>query len=616
MVIAIGRGVPRQFDVPGNTLGIAFRMDNPRDFVGQPVCVIGGGTSAAEAVIAVSGAKVAAGDPTAVYWCYRGDKMPRVSKALAEVFFEAYVGNGNIRYYPRSEPTAVVTGDDRAEYLAIRTDRRTMDGRPTETSHLEFPKESCIACIGEDIPTALLRSIGIEMVVGGPRNRKRLPVNRFLETCQPQVYLAGDLLSPGHFEVDDFQDDPATFREVKHRGNIKSAMRDGVLVAEVIRQRLDGETEIDVTIGDAEDVEPSAPAFVAVPTAGPDDESLPRGSYDEGRKPTKVAFLIRLLPGGVVAEEYPLDANSMRSIGRSGCDITFPDDTLLSEHHASLVLSDDGCQLRDDGSAGGVFLRLPIHRKLALEPGDLLCAGRQFLLLGGGESGLFLTHYDQSGTEIQRIELPERSIILGRNSPDVTLDARDRTLSRRQLAISVVGGLVMAKDLKSVNGTFFKVRGAVQLDHGDRFRVGQQMFVFSAKEEAVFDDESPVSSSASLPIQAAPRPPESGANGARSTAPDDSPSVTFAGLGKTCSALPGQTICEVAEANGVPLNAECHAGICGSDPVRILAGLQNLVSGADDEETDTLADLCDLEAGECRLACRAVIKGPVTVEIL
>ena len=62
VVIAIGRGVPRRFDIPGNTDGVAFRLSDPALYVGGPSCVIGGGTSAAEAVIAISNAKCAAGD--------------------------------------------------------------------------------------------------------------------------------------------------------------------------------------------------------------------------------------------------------------------------------------------------------------------------------------------------------------------------------------------------------------------------------------------------------------------------------------------------------------------------------------------------------------------------
>ncbi|NNM34562.1 MAG: NAD(P)-binding domain-containing protein, partial [Gemmatimonadetes bacterium] len=124
VALALGRGVPRRFDIPGNTEGVAYRLQEASHYVGQPALVVGGGTSAAEAVIAISNAKVEAEDPCTVHWSYRGSKMPRVSKALADVFFSAYVGNGNIRYHPHSEPTAVVVGPDRSEYLSLRIVRR------------------------------------------------------------------------------------------------------------------------------------------------------------------------------------------------------------------------------------------------------------------------------------------------------------------------------------------------------------------------------------------------------------------------------------------------------------------------------------------------------------
>ena len=97
--------------------------------------------------------------------------------------------------------------------------------------------------------------------------------------------------------------------------------------------------------------------------------------------------------------------------------------------------------------------------------------------------------------------------------------------------------------------------------------------------------------------------------------------VTFKGLGaagtgKTLPVAPGQTICDVAEAAGLPFNAECHSGICGSDPIRILNGHENLTTAPSDGESETLEDICDLEPGPCRLACMARVKGPVEVEIL
>jgi thioredoxin reductase/pSer/pThr/pTyr-binding forkhead associated (FHA) protein/ferredoxin len=611
IVLALGRGVPRRFDIPGNTDGIDFRLSDPQKFVGGPACVLGGGTSAAEAVIAISGAKIAANDPTAVYWSYRGDKMPRVSHALAQVFFEAYVGNGNIRYYPKSEPAAVVVGDDRSEYLAVRVDRRSMADRPPETTHLEFPKNRCLACIGEDIPEALLRSLGIRMAVGGPRNRKRMVVNRFLETEQPNVYMVGDILSQAYFETDDFQADPAGFREVKHRGNIKSALRDGVLVAQVVGQRREGKTEIDFRVEDAEQVE-APPEKERSQVMVAMSQPVERAEPTEGSPEDAVGFLVRLLPGGVEEEELPLAPHSVTTIGREGCDLNFAADTQLAPRHASISCSDDGVFLRDDGSSTGLFLRVPAIRKRRVVAGDLLRAGRQFLIFGGRPGAFGVIHYNAEGEEVGRYPLGERTIVLGRQAPDITLDANDGTLSRRQLAIAVKGEDIFVKDLKSANGTYLQVKSATRLEDGDRFKVGQQTFAFGHKRDAVLDAGYDVGAAAAAPVAAASPSIPAPALAAAAKGP----AVTFRGHGKPLPVAAGQTICEVAEAQGVKISAECHAGICGSDPIRILSGLENLEGEASEVEAETLEDICGLKAGECRLACMVRLKGSVEVEIL
>lgn len=610
VVLAIGRGVPRRFDIPGNTEGIAFQLREPSTFVGRSACVIGGGTSAAEAVIALSNAKAAAADRTAVYWMYRGDKMPRVSKALATVFFEAYVGNGNIRYFPNSDPVAVVTGDDREEYLAIRIDRRHMDGRPTETSHLEFPKQSCIACIGEDVPETLLASLGAPMVVGGPRRRKRVVVNRFLETQQPNVYLVGDILSQAYFETDDFTADPESFREVKHRGNIKTAMRDGVMVAQVVQQRLAGVEQVDVAVED--DPEPDASLEVSRQIPLPTPAAAPHpSSVEPVRVVDSVARLIKVLPGGVQEEEYPLPRQGIVTLGRGGCDINFENDTELSPQHASILQREEGFILRDDGSATGVFLRVPSTRRIRLKHGDLVRMGRQFLLFAKRRIGFGFTHFDAHGQEKRRHILPEGTVVLGRQAPHFTLDAADGTLSRRQVSLTSQDGELFIKDLKSANGSYLRVQGELVLEHNDLFRVGQQLFALSTEDDAVLDVGPSSISVGTSGVHAVPTP---------SLAPDatlvEGLNVAFAGHAGVKSATAGQTICDVAESHGVPINAECHSGICGSDPIRILSGQEHLVDEPSAGERETLEDICGLEPGECRLACMVRFKGPVEVEIL
>ncbi|MDZ7268250.1 MAG: FHA domain-containing protein [candidate division KSB1 bacterium] len=625
VALTIGRGVPRRFDIPGNTEGIAYRLSDAAQYVGEPVCVIGGGTSAAEAVIAISNAKARANDATAVYWSCRSDKLPKVSRALAEVFFEAFMTNGNIRQFPGSEPVAVLTAEDRREYLSVRIDRRRVPGRPGETVHLEFVKEFCVACIGEDIPEAFLSSLGIDMVAGGPQGKKRFVVNPLLETRQPNVYLLGDILSPAYFETEDFNADPASFREIKRRGNIKAALRDGVLVAEAVAQKLAGQTSIRIDLDFEEAPRTAAPpprraGTVVVESEGPAQADLPQTNAATAH----TACLVRLLAGNVEADEFPLREDRLTTIGRAGCDLSFPEDVLLSEKHASILYDrSEGCYLlRDDGSVNGVFVRLQPASAREVMPGSLVRVGRQFLLFGRENGAPLFVHFDAEGKPLGRHPLTERTQVLGREAPDVTLDPKDLTLSRRHLAVRLEGGVMKIKDLGSANGTFLKIKGAMPLRDGDQFRVGQQLFLLQLRTLAprrtvLFNTRPGV---ASPPVEAATPAPAP----ARSATPVSQRAATplpqgllvrFKNANKTVPFRPGQSICEIAEKHGLALKADCRIGSCGMDPIRILAGRENL-NEIGDEERGTLEDINKLQAGEYRLACMARPIGPVTVEIL
>lgn len=613
VVLSIGRGVPRRFDIPGNTDGVAYRMSDPTAYVDGPVVVIGGGTSAAEAVISISNAKIEADNGTVVHWSYRGDKMPRVSKALSEVFFEAYVGNGNIRYHPHSEPVAVVVGDDREEYLAVRVARRPIPDQACETTLLEFPKPACIACIGEDIPESFLTSLGISMASAPGKDRKQMLVTPLLETVQPNVYMVGDILSQSYLETDDFDAEPSQWRVVKHRGNIKTALRDGVKVAEIISQKLQGKTEIRVEVQDAPQAEPRADTDLQKTIMGEAADLLEEDAADVSPGPeTPPSLLVRVLPGGVEEEERPLEGAEF-TVGGKGSDWAFPDDPLLGSPHATLLGDESGWTLRDEGSRSGTFLRARAGEYVDLDSGALVRVGRQFLMLAGRE----LRHFDAQGQEVDRYPVTDAPKILGRDAPDVTLDAKDMSLSRRHFAVAVKDGKVALKDLKSVNGTWLRVTGSVELTPGDEIRMGRQTFRFAdaTEAEAAPRVAAPAEPQRKAPAATPPSKPSPVPSEAPAAASGNGATVTFAGLGKTIPVAPGQTVCEAAEANGIALNAECHAGICGSDPVKILKGAENL-SDVDPGEADTLEDLCDLEPGPCRLACMARVKGPVEVEIV
>jgi ferredoxin len=240
------------------------------------------------------------------------------------------------------------------------------------------------------------------------------------------------------------------------------------------------------------------------------------------------------------------------------------------------------------------------------------------LLLNKNNGRYQFIHYDQSGKEKNRYELSDKTIFVGREAPDITLDPQDKTLSRRHFSISVKENKVFIKDLKSVNGTYVKVKNAIKLESGDRFRVGQQLFAFTIKDAAAAQSLYVTGKSVIRPAPPAEileaKKPEPKKEAAKVKAPAEGLVITFQNIGRQIEFTKGQSICDVAEENGLPIDAECHAGLCGADPVRIISGKEFVNKMTDDEEA-TVQD-CQLDPKDCRMACMVRPTGPVVVELL
>lgn len=602
VVLGPGRGVPRKLEVTGELGGLAFALNDAARYVGHPALVIGGGTSAAEAVVAISRAKAAAADPSAVYWSHRGDKMPKVSKALAEVFFDAFMANGNVRYLPKSEPTAVVMNEGES-WLCVRTERVIRVGEPVTTAHLEFRKAFCIACIGEDIPTALLSSLGIPLQSGGQSNAKRIVVSPLLEAGLPNVYVAGDVLSPSYFETGDFAADPSAFVEIKRRGNIKSALRDGVLIAEVIAQKLAGRAVIDVVL--EAPPAPAPPEVVAAPIAAAVTAA------DLAPKAAD-ASLVSILPSGIESTEFPLRPLAATTIGLHGCDIAFVDDARLAPLHATIRHSAQGYWL--EATEGAVaMLRPAVDRTVLLQPNQMFRAGRQWFSVDGSSQPNSLVHHEPPAVRrIWDAGQPGLTVV-GRESPGITVASGDKALSRRHFAVFASDGRVAVKDLGSANGLLISVREPIQLADGDVILVGQQLLRF-ADERKITRPTMAIHAVSQRP-DAGVAPPES-PSAPPVVAPGGNPpaaSVFFADVNRHVPFASGQTLCEVAEQAGVAIDADCHVGVCGMDPVLVLDGGANL-NPVGDLEARTLRSICGLAGPQHRLACMARVHGAVKVE--
>ena len=101
-----------------------------------------------------------------------------------------------------------------------------------------------------------------------------------------------------------------------------------------------------------------------------------------------------------------------------------------------------------------------------------------------------------------------------------------------------------------------------------------------------------------------------GSSGSSSSSSE--PEVTFQPQDRRVVTSAGTSLLDIAEKDGLPIEAGCRMGMCGADPVAILAGAENL-SPCGDDEADTLRRL-GLGEG-VRLACCARVSGPVTVSL-
>ena len=129
-----------------------------------------------------------------------------MSRALARPFFDAFVGNGNVRYLPNSEPVAVVESRRRVVPVGADQPRSWPPGCPAGNDAARVQEDVLHRVHRRGHSRKLLAKIGAPLVAGGAANKKRIVVSPLLETRQPNVYLAGDVLSPAYFETTEFDD--------------------------------------------------------------------------------------------------------------------------------------------------------------------------------------------------------------------------------------------------------------------------------------------------------------------------------------------------------------------------------------------------------------------------
>lgn len=144
ILLAIGRrGTPRRLGVPGeDTAKVTYRLIEPEQYRNGSVLVVGGGDSAVEAALALSRE-----EGTRVTLSYRGEAFGRVKPANADKIASA-ARSGDVDVRLKSEVAEI--GPDRV-MLKDNGDRR------------ELANDYVIVCAGGEMPTGLLRRLGVEI---------------------------------------------------------------------------------------------------------------------------------------------------------------------------------------------------------------------------------------------------------------------------------------------------------------------------------------------------------------------------------------------------------------------------------------------------------------------
>ena len=184
-------------------------------------------------------------------------------------------------------------------------------------------------------------------------------------------------------------------------------------------------------------------------------------------------------------------------IGRENCDLTYPDDGLLSPHHSSVDLVEGRVFLKDLGSRNGTFVKQ--RKDTEIGDGDTFLVGRELFRLALKESpsapddptatqthagapkfgdqgpAFELQHVRLTGETVDRFALDKPEITIGRTGGDVQFKM-DPYMSGRHARLKRRQGKILLQDLKSRNGTFRRIRADVELFDGDEFFSGEQLF--------------------------------------------------------------------------------------------------------------------------------------------
>ncbi len=230
VLLAFGSNIPMDLGVYGEAKTIARNLDNPKEHIGFPTLVLGGGNAAADVVATLSRAKRDADDPTPVYW---GNKMEhfKVNEDVARDLGVEILLGGHIRILQGAIPRIGEVDEEGVDRLIILTQEIHTGGGVVLKQAMSFPMKHVIACIGTQGPAPIFNKLGLQMITCtegvcriSREGAQLILLTKDFQTSVKGIYAIGGAISPAYIEVQE----EGTFKEKKHTNLIYTAIKDAV----------------------------------------------------------------------------------------------------------------------------------------------------------------------------------------------------------------------------------------------------------------------------------------------------------------------------------------------------------------------------------------------------
>ncbi len=221
----------------------------------------------------------------------------------------------------------------------------------------------------------------------------------------------------------------------------------------------------------------------------PDDVMEAQTRFFSVMQDPEKARLILIRGDGLDGLSFHLKAEQ-HILGRTG-QLEFPDDAFISPRHANFFYRNGRLVVRDESSLNGVYRR--IRERAPISPGDTFLAGDQIFRLdattppeSGVEDGTYFyasPRFPVTFSVTQMLEGNREGLTscargatldIGRENVNLNIPL-DGHVSGLHCTVEQTGGEFTLVDRDSRNGTYVRIQGDTELDHGDYLFMGRKL---------------------------------------------------------------------------------------------------------------------------------------------